>query len=367
MPVPSNVGDLNPNPAANSPTGNETVGPNLDDYLRAGFAFTRQIAADFAGDTAPTNPFAYMLWADTASGVMKRRNSDNTEWKIEGHLLRSALPIFPSDDVPTADTGPIVVAAQGLMEWDGGKYAVSEPAHGQCRFVFVSSTECRLMPYNGNGLVINGRQYRIGAAGVPITTAATAANGRYFVFAKDDGSGGIALELASTTGASYSIHTDGVTIKTGDPTRTLVGWLGTTAGNTFSDSAASNRFVASWFNRRRRSTSEQLSGSTSSTVSVGLGNGRSLFNWAGEEVEVKLSGYGVLSTSNYYTMEARRGGVTPAYVPGIAAGRNGGGPASVSNVTADTPAEEAVVYQVFGSVSSGSASLAIRLTCTTNI
>lgn len=365
MPVPSNVGDLSPNPAANSPTGNETVGPNLDDYLRSGFAFTRQIAVDFAGDAAPVNPFAYMLWADTANGVTKRRSADNTKWQIEGRLFRSALPIVPSDDIPTSDIGPIAVAGQGLMEWDGAKYAVSEPAHGQCRFVFVSSTECRLMPYDGNGLVINGRQYRIGAAGVPITTAATAVNGRYFVFAKDDGSGGIALELASTAGASYSVHTDGVTIKTGDPTRTLVGWLGTTSANGFQDDQNSRRLVASWFNRRRRSVQETVIGSLASTVFTPIGGGRGLFNWAGEEVEATISGYGNITGANYYSIRGVRDGVMN--VPESTAGRSSGGPAAVSSKSVDTPTEGFAAYQASGLISGSFTALVVTISVSTNI
>ncbi|MNL38176.1 hypothetical protein D3C87_1603710 [compost metagenome] len=186
------------------------------------------------------------------------------------------------------------------------------------------------------------------------------------MFAKDDGTGGIALELTPSATTAYSTHTDGATIKTGDPTRTLVGWLGTTAGNTFSDSASNNRFVASWFNKRKRSTVEQAGGTLGSTTAVGLGNGRSLFNWAGEEVSAVISGYGVLSSNNYLEVQARRDSVT-TIVPGVAAGRSAGGPASVSGTTSDTLSEGASVYQLFGFVSSGTVALALRLECSTFI
>lgn len=122
MPVPSNVGDLNPNPAANSPTGNETVGPNLDDYLRSGFAFTRQIAADFSGDTAPANPFAYMTWADTANGKLKRRNAAGTAWEEEAVLFKLAMTIHSSGAIPTSDIGDILVQGLGRHSWLGGRY-----------------------------------------------------------------------------------------------------------------------------------------------------------------------------------------------------------------------------------------------------
>lgn len=43
MPVPNTIADLNQAAASNFPLGTDTVGPSLDDYLRAGFSFTRQL------------------------------------------------------------------------------------------------------------------------------------------------------------------------------------------------------------------------------------------------------------------------------------------------------------------------------------
>lgn len=43
MAVPTAITDLSTTAASNSPTGNESIGTNLDDYLRTGFAFDRQI------------------------------------------------------------------------------------------------------------------------------------------------------------------------------------------------------------------------------------------------------------------------------------------------------------------------------------
>lgn len=34
----------------------------------------------FSGATAPTNPVAYMLWADTANKILKQRNAGNSAW-----------------------------------------------------------------------------------------------------------------------------------------------------------------------------------------------------------------------------------------------------------------------------------------------
>lgn len=43
MAVPTQITDLSTTAASNGPAGNESIGTNLDDYLRAGFAFDRQI------------------------------------------------------------------------------------------------------------------------------------------------------------------------------------------------------------------------------------------------------------------------------------------------------------------------------------
>lgn len=319
-------------------------------------------AAVLAGDRADLA----MNWAVKTDGPVAGGEYSSKYWAQQAALYAGLQVVQPAD-IPTTDEGPIFVPGQGPMAWDSvdARYVVTNGVHGQCRFVFVSATECRLMPLDGNGLVVNGRQFRIPEAGVPITTAATLANGRYYVYALATGANLLALELSATP---YAVHRDGRVIKTGDPTRTLVGWVGTNAGNQFQDSAASARMVASWFNRRPRSVIEQVNGTTASATMVGHGNGRALFNWAGEEVAAALSGYGNLSTNNYYTMEIRAGGATPAFVPGVAAGRNAGGPASISSTgPAITTADGVPIYQIFGQVNTGTVTTSVRMVCTTNI
>lgn len=240
--------------------------------------------------------------------------------------------------------------------------------HGQCRFVYVSATECRLMPYNGNGLIIGGKQYRIKPEGASVTTSATAANGRYYVFAIDDGAGNIALELAVAANSLHETYIDGVEIKTGDSTRTLVGWLGTTAANQFVDNAGINRFVASWFNRRVRGITEAVGGTLASTSEIPLGNGRSMFNWGGEDVYSFITGYANMSTNNFYSLHLRRGGAV--FVPGTAGGSgNTSGQSGVSAASSmiGAPDENAATYQMWGSVNVGTAQLGQRFTVFTNI
>ncbi len=200
------------------------------------------------------------------------------------------LPVFPPGNIPTADAGPIFVAAQGAMEWRGDRYVVQKADHGQCRFVYVNTTTLRLVPESGNGVVINGRQYRIQPSGVSITNASTAAGTAYYFYAKDDGSGGIALEARAAGSNPHSTHTDGVEILTGNPAYTLVGWASTTGTNTFQYTATDHR-VMSWFNRRRRSVREVNSPSLTASASyVQLTAGVLTACWAGEEIDFDATG-----------------------------------------------------------------------------
>lgn len=199
------------------------------------------------------------------------------------------LPIFPTNSIPTSNVGPIFVPGQGAMEWNGMRYVAMWAEHGQCRFLYVSSTECRLIPYNGNGLVINGKQYRIPQAGVALpVAAATGANGTAnYAYAKDDGNGGIALEGVTT---GHERHSDGVEVKTGDPTRTLVGVAFKNALGQFQHDALI-RGVSSWFNRTYQSASyTNFSTGTASATPVQALGPISVWAWAGEGSDQSING-----------------------------------------------------------------------------
>lgn len=203
----------------------------------------------------------------------------------------AGLPVRFLNDLPTTNIGPIAVPMQGQMEWVAARsqYEVLQPAHGQCRLTFVSAAECRLMPYNGNGLVINGRQYRIPSGGIPLPIAAVAGGigSTNYIYAKDDGSGGISLEGVTS---NHARHSDGVEIKSGDPTRTLVGMTYKNASGQFQfDGFVPG--VASWFNRYSNvgRASAYLAG-TSSASPVPVGTAINAWVWSGEALEYGTAG-----------------------------------------------------------------------------
>lgn len=81
------------------------------------------IATDFAGTADPAALAGpYMVWADTANGLLKRRNAAGTAWVVEGSLLRQSLASYASGDIPTSDVGDIFVIGAGRYSWLNGLY-----------------------------------------------------------------------------------------------------------------------------------------------------------------------------------------------------------------------------------------------------
>jgi len=143
------------------------------------------------------------------------------------------------------------------------------------------------MPYNGNGLIIGDRQFRIPVAGIVLPSAALTASTFAYVYARDNGVGQIFLE-ASTTG--HATHTNGVDVKVGDPTRTLVGMVYTTGASQFVFTPTELR-VASWFNRKTTIGFESPTNSTTASTSyVALTTGIRALVWANIDVGLHLTG-----------------------------------------------------------------------------
>lgn len=109
------------------------------------------IATDFAGSADPAgNAGAYMTWADTANGVLKRRNAANSAWVVIGSLFDRGATVYPADGIPTADQGDILVQGAGRMRWFAGTYA---PNNLPTRYrdltrgvVTRSTTSCTIAP-----------------------------------------------------------------------------------------------------------------------------------------------------------------------------------------------------------------------------
>ncbi|MFY3535474.1 hypothetical protein [Achromobacter denitrificans] len=204
---------------------------------------------------------------------------------------RLGLVTYAANALPSIDLGPIFIEGVGPAEWDSvlGGYRELPTAHGQCQFVYVSPIECRLMPCNGNGLIVDGKQFRIPEAGVPLSVSGIASGVTSYVYALDDGSGGMSLEAALASANPHSTAPDGIEIKTGDASRTLVGMVWPDSTPHFLNSS-SFKLVASWFNRKRVCVEGPVSGSTGSPVEVGITGDIGILTWKGELLSAQYTG-----------------------------------------------------------------------------
>jgi hypothetical protein len=142
-------------------------------------------------------------------------------------------------------------------------------AEAQCRFVNFSATQCLLKREGGRYLFINGKHEPIPAGDVPLSNTGLVAGTRYYVYAYMAEPATMALEASAT--APIPDVSYGHEIKTGDPTRSLVGqvYMGAGAPGTFIDTPA-QRFVRSWHNRDQAPTLARFTAvrSTTSTTFV---------------------------------------------------------------------------------------------------
>lgn len=256
------------------------------------------------------------------------------QWfRLELSKIREALfspvpfeHLEPQHTAPDKPRDGMIVLADGA-DWNPGSGAgyygyyggswvyLSGVAHGGCQFRYVSATQCGLFPKNGNGLNIDGRQYRIPAAGLLLSNSGLAANNAYYVFAKDNGAGAAVLEAIGTGTTTHSMHTNGVEIRTGDPTRTLVGMVRPNASGQF-EWSATYRGVASWFHREQAALRDVGSATTASTSYAKLTNGFGTLAWANGIVDLDLDGVAAPqggTTGGYLVIAANGTAITAGY------------------------------------------------------
>jgi hypothetical protein len=160
---------------------------------------------------------------------------------------------------------------------------------GQCRLT-KSSTSLLLSPYKGNLLTINSTAVQIPDAGVTLSTSGLSSSTLYYIYAFMN-SGTMTLEASATAYATQA--GTGVTIKSGDATRTLIGMARTDGSTTWQDSAT-QRFVRSWFNdpgvALLNSFSANRSTSSASYVEINSEIRNEFLIWAGETINVSANG-----------------------------------------------------------------------------
>jgi hypothetical protein len=173
---------------------------------------------------------------------------------------------------------------------------------GQGKFQYTSNTVCTLVPLNGNRVTFpNGAIATIPSGGVASTITNAMLNGTagqtlsastlYYAYLAIV-SGTPTIDW-STTAYATDANT-GITIKSGDATRVLVGMAFTGAGPVFNNSATT-RGVRSWHNDRGVSLVNSFTTNrTSNSGTMAEINTEIRCNfllWAGEDVMGSVSGY----------------------------------------------------------------------------
>lgn len=135
--------------------------------------------------------------------------------------------------------------------------------HGQCQLV-KSGANLLLQQKNGDRLIINGVVCKIPSAGVTLAPTGLTPTTLYYIYARDaDGDGIVDTLEPSTIVPTTDPH--GISIKTGDATRTLVGMAYLLVGPVFSDSPSTGRLVLSYFNRVGKEVSQRILSPVSTT------------------------------------------------------------------------------------------------------
>jgi len=96
------------------------------DYRAAVNAALKALASSNSGATEPATPYAYQVWADTASGILKQRNAANTGWVSLFTLATGPLesPTFTGSPVLPIGTSIGNVSATELQYLNGVSQAI---------------------------------------------------------------------------------------------------------------------------------------------------------------------------------------------------------------------------------------------------
>jgi hypothetical protein len=181
------------------------------------------------------------------------------------------------------------ITSVSLGVGSGDTAAQSRTVYHDCRQDYVSTSVIRLNRCNGAYLTIDNAPQAIPAAGVDLApTGLLPATPFYYVYAYM-AAGVMTLEAVTTAHAADARN--GIRVKSGDATRTLVGQVIVITGPVF-ESTLTRRYVSSYYNRKPLMLSVAASSSTGSLTAAGVGGALGFLGWAGEtQMMVALSGY----------------------------------------------------------------------------
>jgi hypothetical protein len=195
--------------------------------------------------TAPFSPAITALTAGTIL-LVKVANTVTGSTAINVNALNN-IPVKANGhgallpgDIVAGDVKMFVY--DGTNFWITPNYLSAAFGHGRC-YLSLAAPNLVLMPVNGNGIVINGALYPVPSGGVTLSPSGGAGVNYIYALVQNNA---IVLEASVVAPA---LNSDGVMVKTGDVTRSLVGKAYVNQYGQWQDQDGFLG-VLSWFNRR---------------------------------------------------------------------------------------------------------------------
>lgn len=110
------------------------------------------IVSQNSGATEPSTTYAYQLWGDTTTGLLKQRNSANNAWVVIGTLGATGWGLAPQASPTFTGTatfgGDVLLSGTGYLDLPAGTTAQrpGSPTSGMIRF---NTTLGQYEGYNG--------------------------------------------------------------------------------------------------------------------------------------------------------------------------------------------------------------------------
>lgn len=161
--------------------------------VRADINAAFQAAVELSsGATAPSTTFAFMWWADTSAGILKRRNSANTAWisimsLTTGLIIGTDVAAYNADAL-FADVADVLTAGFAATPYNAGTKSTGtytpDEANGNFQYAVNGGAHTLAPPTNNCTMVI---QYtNNGSAGAITTSGFTKVDGSFTTTNGDD-------------------------------------------------------------------------------------------------------------------------------------------------------------------------------------
>lgn len=240
------------------------------------------------------NQYFVMTFNDAATGLLREivhvtNVSTDTITMVRAQEGTTALAWNAGDLALNLVTAGTMQALQQIA-------TLPATATGQCTLA-LSGGNLVLSPKGGSYLVIDGVAENIPSSGVSLAATGLTPSTPYYIYAYMNGST-MTLE-ASTTGHSTDTTAGnvGIEIKTGDSTRSLVGYWLVTTGPAWSTTAVQG---LNWFNRQAIKSPSTTSGETwtaSSLTEIPSFPRLSFLTWATDGISARCAGSRANSSS----------------------------------------------------------------------